>query len=159
MEVIGITRASVKIVDFSFQQLTNYMNGTLGHMLKEYHTALTPERCKDHQTSYNNSKWRVIVRCSRESPLSYEDTLTLLAMLASDMEEKLGEKFICFPETELVSMIKNDRRLVKTVYLEKASMELWETSRSSPNFLKSCVDTDYEFQKTEWAEWKKVIGL
>lgn len=157
MEIVGATIAGAKALDYTFQQLTKSMNGTLGAMLLQYRTLLTTDQCDKKEISYNNSKWRIIVRCGER--ITFDDATTLLAMLVSEVEAFLEVKSIHFEQTSITSMLTDDRRLIKVVQLEKNSMELWECSRSSPNFTKKCVDSEYTFHKTEWSEWKKVIGL
>ncbi|KAF9536396.1 hypothetical protein EC957_011101, partial [Mortierella hygrophila] len=77
MVYIGAALAGTKLLDYTFQQLTRSMNGTLGAMLLQYQTLLTPAQCDKKEISYNSSKWRIIVRCGTH--IAHDDAITLLA--------------------------------------------------------------------------------
>lgn len=99
-------------MDEAFKRLTNYMNETLGHMLIQYHTLLTKAQC---EVSYNNSKWRIIVKCT--GCLAYEDIGKFLAMLISEVRLHLAAKSIHFEQTSVLSMLSDNRKLTATVSL------------------------------------------
>ncbi|KAG0282442.1 hypothetical protein BGZ96_000472 [Linnemannia gamsii] len=152
-----VLKLAVPLVDAAFKLLTNSLNETLGYMLKQYGALITQDQCDKNEISYNNSKWRIIVRCT--GCIAYEDARQLLAKLIYEVEPHLAVKSIHFEETSILSMLSNDRKLIATVTLGESSMELYECSRSSPNFPKPCVDAEHQFRKTAWNDWKKIIGF